>query len=148
MSSLTQHVAKIVFQARTDADLTQDDVARLSGLSSAYISRLEREIVPNPKSTDLQRVARALKLTLPQLTGDATDENATAPSTSREGDSVGTLIREAFGGDARKIEDFFLQAKDLDRPDLDFVLATVDWLRQRLDAGRAIEQRRAVLTRS
>jgi transcriptional regulator with XRE-family HTH domain len=49
---------------REELRLDQDDVAELAGLSRAYISRLERGIVPNPKVCDLAAVARALEMTL------------------------------------------------------------------------------------
>ena len=47
--------------------LDQDEVAEKAGLSRAYISRLERGIVPNPKVCDLAAVARALGMTLAEL---------------------------------------------------------------------------------
>lgn len=81
MSRLTSLVAERVKEARQRAGLSQEDVARRAHMSSAYISRLERGVVPNPKTTDLVRVARALKMTLEELTGgdeaaiEASDED-------------------------------------------------------------------------
>ena len=47
-------------ERRDTLGLDQDAVAERSGLSSAYISRLERGAVPNPKVFDLEKVAEAL----------------------------------------------------------------------------------------
>jgi len=56
--------------ARRDAlRLDQDAVAERAGLSRAYISRLERGIVPNPKVGDLLQVAKALNMPLAALLG-------------------------------------------------------------------------------
>lgn len=47
--------------------MEQGDLALLSELSRAYISRLENGLVPNPKLFDLERVARVLDIPLPEL---------------------------------------------------------------------------------
>lgn len=70
MTSLTVAVSKRVKETRERAGLSQEDVARRADMSSAYVSRLERGVVPNPKTTDLVRIARALGLTLEDLTAD------------------------------------------------------------------------------
>lgn len=52
---------------RRQLRLEQEDVATAAGLSAAYISRLERGRIPNPKMQDLAAVARALDTTLDSL---------------------------------------------------------------------------------
>lgn len=56
---------------RADLDLDQDEVAERAGVSRAYVSRLERGIVPQPKVTDLSAVADALNLSLAELLAPA-----------------------------------------------------------------------------
>lgn len=52
---------------RIELHLEQEDVATESGMSRAYISRLENGGVLNPKVTDLASVAAALTISLDQL---------------------------------------------------------------------------------
>ena len=52
---------------RKTAGLDQEDLARRAFLSRAYVSRLERGIVPAPKVTDLEQVATALGKSLADL---------------------------------------------------------------------------------
>lgn len=59
-----------VFQQRRRLRMEQADVADRAGLSTAYVSRLERARIPNPKITDLRRIATALDLGLDQLVAD------------------------------------------------------------------------------
>ena len=47
--------------------MEQTEVAERAGLSRAYVSRLEKGIVPNPKLFDLARVAGVLDLPLSEL---------------------------------------------------------------------------------
>jgi transcriptional regulator with XRE-family HTH domain len=51
-----------IFRRRRQLGLEQQDVADRAGLSVAYISRLERGRIPNPKWGDLRAVARALEM--------------------------------------------------------------------------------------
>jgi transcriptional regulator with XRE-family HTH domain len=54
--------------ARREAlHLDQEAVAKRACVSRAYISRLERGVVPAPKVTELEQVATALGLTLVEL---------------------------------------------------------------------------------
>jgi transcriptional regulator with XRE-family HTH domain len=52
---------------RDELGLDQVQVATASGMSRAYISRLENGIVSNPKVADLASIAEALRLSLDQL---------------------------------------------------------------------------------
>jgi transcriptional regulator with XRE-family HTH domain len=52
---------------REELRMGQDDVARDAFVSRAYISRLERGLVPAPKVTELGQVAEALQTTLVDL---------------------------------------------------------------------------------
>lgn len=56
-----------VREQRERLRLDQDAVATRAGLSPAYISRLERGAVPNPKVFDLEKVASALGTTVGAL---------------------------------------------------------------------------------
>lgn len=60
-------IGRRLAQRRDDLRLDQEGVAEKAGVSRAYISRLERGIVPNPKVTELAQVAEALDLTLAEL---------------------------------------------------------------------------------
>lgn len=115
-----------------------NQLASRAEVDSGYVSRLERGCYKKPSASKLTDIARVLDLKVTDLTEGA---NAGAP------DDLSAHIRAAFGGDARKIEDFFLYARDLERADVEFVLSTVEWLRARLESARAFQQRRAVLSR-
>jgi transcriptional regulator with XRE-family HTH domain len=52
---------------REELGLDQMQVGTVSGMSRAYISRLENGVVSNPKVADLASVADALRLSLDQL---------------------------------------------------------------------------------
>ena len=52
---------------RENLHLDQEAVAERAGMSRAYVSRLERGIVPAPKVTELAAVAEALGLTIVDL---------------------------------------------------------------------------------
>lgn len=52
---------------REELRLDQEEVAGRASLSRAYISRLERGIVPNPKVGDLLQVADALHIPITDL---------------------------------------------------------------------------------
>jgi transcriptional regulator with XRE-family HTH domain len=52
---------------REELRMGQDDVARGAFVSRAYISRLERGLVPAPKVTELGQVAEALQTSLVEL---------------------------------------------------------------------------------
>ncbi len=60
-------LGKRLLLRRVDLGLDQDDVAERAGLSRAYVSRVERGAVANPKLGDLRRVATALELSLDDL---------------------------------------------------------------------------------
>jgi transcriptional regulator with XRE-family HTH domain len=52
---------------REELHMDQDDVANDARVSRAYVSRLERGLVPAPKITELGQVAEALKTSLVEL---------------------------------------------------------------------------------
>ena len=58
ISALADRVKRL----REQRGLDQDAVAERAHISSAYVSRLERGVVPNPKLLDLEKVARALEI--------------------------------------------------------------------------------------
>jgi transcriptional regulator with XRE-family HTH domain len=61
---------------RKASGFDQDDLAKHAYLSRAYISRLERGIVPSPKMTDLEQVASALGKSLVDLLHEPTGRTA------------------------------------------------------------------------
>lgn len=56
-----------VLRARERLHLEQEEVAQRAKMSRAYISRLERGLVPNPKIGDLMAVAKALRTSVEAL---------------------------------------------------------------------------------
>lgn len=54
------HVAKLIYEARTNAGLTQRQLARLVGTSQSVIARLENADYEGHSLTMLQRIAAAL----------------------------------------------------------------------------------------
>lgn len=64
-------LAERVRTVREQRGLDQDAVAERAHLSSAYVSRLERGVVPNPKLLDLEKVARALEIPISLLVSPA-----------------------------------------------------------------------------
>lgn len=63
-------VGRRVRAAREDRNLDQADVAGRSGLSRAYVSRLESGGILNPKLFDLNAIAQAIDVPLDQLLYD------------------------------------------------------------------------------
>ena len=55
-------------EARADADLTQEELAQESGLSSSTVSKLERDPDCNPTRTTLEAYAKACGTTVDKLT--------------------------------------------------------------------------------
>ena len=71
-----KHVSSRIKQFRTEASLTQDQLAEASGLPQSHISRIENG-KHSPSRTTLEKIAAALKVSLCQLDPSAeTDENA------------------------------------------------------------------------
>lgn len=60
-------IADRLARRRIEKRLEQTEVAERAGLSRAYISRLEKGIVLNPKLFDLAHVARVLDIPLADL---------------------------------------------------------------------------------
>src|SRR6266542_3079278 len=56
-----------VYLTRIAAGLTQPGLARRTGLTQSYLSRLERGLVANPRDSDVHRVACALGRTVEEL---------------------------------------------------------------------------------
>lgn len=137
MTTESKAMGRRVQKAREARGWSQNQLTERAGVSDGYISRLEDGYYKRPSVEKLTAIANALNVKVTDLT-----EGAGEPAA----DDLSAHIRAAFGGDARKIEDFFLYARDLDRPDVEFVLSTVEWLRARLETARAFQQRRAVLS--
>lgn len=61
--ALARHIKGL----RERRGLDQDTVADRANVSVAYVSRLERGVVPNPKLLDLEKIARALEVPVSHL---------------------------------------------------------------------------------
>ena len=64
----TDEIGRRIATARDALRLNQQGLADRAGLSRAYISRLERGLIPHPTITDLQKVAEAVEVSLVELT--------------------------------------------------------------------------------
>jgi transcriptional regulator with XRE-family HTH domain len=67
--TLTQ-LAQSVKRARRAAGLTQAQLAKHSGVGQAYISHLEKGLRANPSAAVLEKIARALGVTVGDLVAD------------------------------------------------------------------------------
>lgn len=72
----------------------QDEVAERARVSRAYVSRLERGIVPNPKTTELSQVAEALGLTLVDLIGPPPDAEVVETGFSADWDEIQRQVED------------------------------------------------------
>jgi transcriptional regulator with XRE-family HTH domain len=61
-------IGRRILAAREALRLSQQDFADRAGLSRAYISRLERGLIPSPTLTDLGKVAEAAGTSVVDLT--------------------------------------------------------------------------------
>lgn len=111
---------------RAELGLEQETVATASGMSRAYISRIENGIVSNPKVADLASVAEALRMSLDQLIYGH-------PTGSLDVD-LASLLRRRLGPELGSVV-----------ADLDMGLAT--WEQQDISAAvvmlQALSERRA-----
>lgn len=67
-------IGRRVLQARDATGLSQGQFAKAAHLSRAYISRLERGLVPNPTITDLAAVAGAARIPITTLVSPPSQE--------------------------------------------------------------------------
>lgn len=63
----TAEMGRRILAAREEQHLRQQELAERAGLSRAYISRLERGLIPHPTITDLAKVAEAVEVSLIDL---------------------------------------------------------------------------------
>lgn len=66
-------IGRRVFDGREALRLNQQEFADKAKLSRAYISRLERGLIPNPTITDLGQIADALGISVATLIAPETD---------------------------------------------------------------------------
>jgi len=59
-ASINAHVAQLIYEARTKAGLTQQQLADLIGTKQSVIARLEDAVTQGHSLSMLQRIARAL----------------------------------------------------------------------------------------
>lgn len=84
-------IGRRLMEERERQQLAQEDLADRASLSRAYISRLERGVVPNPKLVDLAQVAEALGMSVAELT--------MPPSDSDDDDDLRQAIVSRLGPD-------------------------------------------------
>lgn len=60
-------IGRRVLAGREAMRMSQQDFADAAGLSRAYMSRLERGLIPNPTITELAKIASVLGMTLAAL---------------------------------------------------------------------------------
>ena len=65
-SDATKRVAEHVVEIRIRRNLSQETLARRAGINRVTLARLERALHP-PRLDTLERIARALKVTLAEL---------------------------------------------------------------------------------
>jgi transcriptional regulator with XRE-family HTH domain len=112
---------------RKASGFDQDDLAKHAYLSRAYISRLERGIVPSPKMTDLEQVASALGKSLVELLHEPTGRTA---DLRRE-------LTALMGPDkAAEIDTILTRIAQMPEPEQDLVLKVIriqvdGWFRTR-----------------
>ena len=63
-SSELPHLAAVLKRRREILDLSQEELAHLSGMTMRHYQRLERGIAKNPTLTSLLAVAKALDVSL------------------------------------------------------------------------------------
>jgi transcriptional regulator with XRE-family HTH domain len=64
MEQDTNYIGQVIRKYRHEKKLSQDDLARLSGVSYNAIVKLERKnVVPNPTVMTLQKIAGVLGMT-------------------------------------------------------------------------------------
>src|SRR6185312_2393816 len=69
----TQRIADRALAFRTARGLSQEAFGELFGMSGAYVSRIENLQVKEPRRSDLIRMAEAMGISVPDLTGEADD---------------------------------------------------------------------------
>lgn len=151
---------------RRRTGMSQRRLATLSKISqttiAVYESGKKSGAKPiRPTAATLQKLARALATDLAdettvddakvdqsygalmQAAGYRALRDAPVLATESDGgdDSLKHHIEEAFGGDARRIEDFFIQASGFDHADKVFILQVITWMQSVVPAGRAVRQR-------
>lgn len=106
-----------IAERREALDLDQDDVSERSGMSRAYISRLERGLVPNPKMGDLANVADALGKSLADVLHQET--SGRTPDLRRQ-------IAAILGPDkAADVERIVFRLADMAEPDQELILGLI-----------------------
>lgn len=95
-------IGQRLLERREHLRLGQEELADRASLSRAYISRLERGVVPNPKLVDLAQVADALGMSVADLmapppTGDDTEafrREAQAVLGAEDGELLDAIVQK------------------------------------------------------
>ena len=67
MDTITQNFAKTLKRLRTEKNLTQEDLAQLSGLDYKYVQKLEGQKPSSPTLSTLEKLANGLNIPLVEL---------------------------------------------------------------------------------
>lgn len=112
-------------ERREELHLEQADVASRSGMSRAYVSRLENAGVRNPKVADLAAVADALRLSLDALIWGRVSESELDTDLPR-------LLTRRFGPElGRALAGLDMALANLQKGDVDAAVVVLDSIAQR-----------------
>lgn len=121
-------IGQRVLDARRARDWTQSDLARRSGVSASYISRLESGEYTRPSHENLDAIARSLGLRITDLT-DPPDPNEDAERRR--------MIEAHVGAENADLAEAILdKMRDKPRDDLRTVLDVVDVLLSGMSRNR------------
>lgn len=142
---------------RREARITQAALSVISGVGTTRIKDIERA-GPLPKPETLRLLANGAATDgagsrddakaqgyydrMARAAGYVATEQVGEPELAE--DTLKRQIEEAFGDDARQLEDFFVQAASFDREDRLFIVQTVAWLKTLIPQGRGVRQRHAM----
>ena len=71
-------------QLRTAADLTQQDLAVMAGLSISSVVQIERGIIPDPRMSTLRALAKALGVSMDELAAEDGSPGDDPPKPARK----------------------------------------------------------------
>lgn len=112
------------FRRREELDLEQRDVARLAGMSRAYVSRLENAAVRNPKVADLAAIADALHMSLDHLIYGRVDVHL-------DSDLPNLLIRRLGPDLGSAVARLDMALANLEKGDIDAAIVVLDSITER-----------------
>lgn len=92
-------IAKNITKYRKSANLSQERLAELSGISVGYLSKIERALIQNTSVAILIKIADALNVTLNNLVYVNTKNTNTNPNQQR----LNQILNEMDGNTSEKL---------------------------------------------